>query len=113
MQKTFHLVEETEQATHYYVIPQHTCLIPKCSNAQRVLVTLLSEKRDVHSPIVTTEYPVITRRQATLFKWKVLTVKVHYVRTATTAEVKEMGQRIIQAKHQAWIKSLDIDLDAL
>lgn len=77
--KSYQLIEETRQATHYYLIPQHNTLIPKCAHSQRVLITLLSQAHDVHSPTYITEYPLVKQEYARLFTtWLILTVKVVY-----------------------------------
>lgn len=65
--KHYKITEYTDRATHYYIVPQHNALIPKCSNSQRVLITLLSSTHDVHSPTHVAEYPLVTAVHARLF----------------------------------------------
>ena len=113
MSKTYHLVESTDQATHYYIVPQHQTLIPKCSHSQRTLITLLSDKHDIHSATMITEYPICTRKQASMFGWLALTVKVHYVRHETPQEVARQAVITARKKFQQFLDDCGIDIDTL
>lgn len=113
MSKTYHLVESTTQATHYYIIPQHQALIPKCSNSQRVLITLLSSKHDICNPTMVSEYPTVTRKHANMFGWMTYTVKVHYTKQVSYRDIAEKAMVEKEQAEQAFIKSCGIDLDAL
>lgn len=112
MSKTYKLVESTDQATHYYIVPQHQTLIPKCQNSQRVLITLLSSKHDIHSPTMVGDYPLITRQQANMFGWIALTVKVHYIKHLHIDDCKEIAIKAMRQKEadfQAYLNSIGID----
>ena len=112
--KQYKIVESTEEALEYYYIPQHNVLIPKCSNSQRVLITLLSETHDVHSPVHVSEYPIISRKHSTYFiTAPKLTVKVILTKYISTQDLAEMEEKLIKAQLKELVAKHNIDLDDL
>jgi len=113
--KIFKLVESTQISQWYYYIPKHKVLIPKCSNSQRVLLTLLSQEHDVHSPVHVSEYPIISRDHANLFPPDTsrLTVIVHYQKYISTDDIKKMEAEKEYKRLKRLFADHNIDIDTL
>ena len=112
--KVYKLVESTSEALQYYYIPQHCVFIPKCPNAQHVLLTLLCERRDVHHPTHVSEYPIISREHSLLFGGiPKLTVRVHYNKYISNDDIRKMEADKERARLQQLLDTCDIDIDIL
>ena len=112
--KEYRLIESTTQALEYYHIPKHNCFIPRGDNSQRVLLTLLSSKRDVHSPVHVSEYPIVTRAHSLLYPdTPKLTIMVSYQKYLSVEDIKHMESAKAHKKLRLLLDELDIDLDTL